>query len=458
MNTPTIENAPKSISQILSDGLDIPVTEIAARYRMGHKGILKGLEVLRGTHPVKVAKWEKAIEDKDREQAALMPSRDLIQIATGQKMETSYRSHAPLVAETPAAPACPVETVETPAAPVPRPHTPKDISFIVAPFAALVGMDAAKSIAIDNIHANQKGNVPLLSPVILAPAGTGKTAFSLAWQSAMENTGAETMAILPSQIRRLGKEWDALINFLVRPGRKSLFIDEAHELFTTGRTVQLAKIGSLAMAALDGNRPDWQDVKLSDEISIGFDRRECQIILATNFPGKMPEALAGKSGRSFRLELPLYSDREIAEIAGLMLTAKGIKGNEDSLSSLARVARGSARPLEHLTAALYTRAVLAGKATVNKEDILAAMITCGLFPLGFSREEIRCLEALKTASTLSVIAARFPNLDSVTLKTFMSHALGHSLVGKTNGGFVLTDKGRRYFSECAALKFPVPAL
>ncbi len=338
------------------------------------------------------------------------------------------------------------------------PSRPSDISAICEPFAKLVGMDAAKAIAVDNIHANQKGRVPLISPVILAPAGTGKTAFSLSWMQARENAGANTMAILPCQVRRVGKEWDALINFLVAPGAKTLFVDECHEIFAPGRTVQLAKLGSLCMAALDGNRPDSQEVKLSDEISIGFDRRECQIILATNFPGKMPEALAGKSGRAFRLELPLYSDSEIAEIARLMLVSKGIRGNEESLQSLARVARGSARPLEHLTAALYTRAILASKATVNKEDILAAMITCGLFPLGFSKEEIKCLEALKQASTLSVLSARFPNLDNGTLKSFMAHALGNGLAGKTNGGFILTDKGRRYFVQCGQMGFPVPTL
>jgi Holliday junction resolvasome RuvABC ATP-dependent DNA helicase subunit len=333
-----------------------------------------------------------------------------------------------------------------------------DIVSIASPFNSLVGMEAAKSVLVDNLAANQTGKVPLLSAVILAPAGTGKTALAKALCKARETSGAAVLEILPSAVRKLGAAWDELVNFLAAPGPKTLFIDEAHELFSPGRTVQLAKIGSLCMSALDGNRPDSQAIKFSDELEILFNRHSCQIILATNFPGKMPEALAGKSGRAFRLELPLYSDGEVAQIAHLMLSAKGISGNEDSLASLARVARGSARPLEHLTAALFTRAVLAGKGTVNKGDILAAMITCGLFPLGFSREEIKCLEFLKNANTQAVLAARFPNLDSPTLRAFMAHGLGNGLIGKTNGGFALTDKGRRYFVDCAALKFPVPVL
>jgi Holliday junction resolvasome RuvABC ATP-dependent DNA helicase subunit len=333
-----------------------------------------------------------------------------------------------------------------------------NIVEIAAPFNNLIGMEAAKAVLVDNLAANSTGKVPLLSAVILAPAGTGKTALAKALCKAREVSGAAVLEILPSAVRKLGAAWDEVVNFLAAPGPKTLFIDEAHELFTPGRTVQLAKLGSLCMAALDGNRPDNQAIKFSDELEIQFHRHSCQIILATNFPGKMPEALAGKSGRAFRLELPLYSDGEVAQIAHLMLSAKGIAGNEDSLASLARVARGSARPLEHLTAALFTRAVLAGKATVNKADILAAMITCGLFPLGFSREEIKCLEFLKNANTQAVLAARFPNLDSPTLRAFMAHGLGNGLIGKTNGGFSLTDKGRRYFTDCAALKFPVPVL
>ncbi len=333
-----------------------------------------------------------------------------------------------------------------------------DMSEIAAPFNVLIGMDAQKTILIDNLAANMIGSVPLLSMVFLAPAGTGKTALGKALCKAREVAGADTMEILPSAVRKLGGAWDDLVNFLCQPGPKTLFIDEAHELFQSGRTVQLAKLGSLCMSALDGNRPDYQTVKFSDELEISFNRQECQIVLATNFPGKLPEALAGKSGRAFRLEIPLYSDAEVAGIAHLMLSSKGITGNEESLTALARVARGSARPLEHLTAALFTRAVLAGKTTVNKSDILAAMVTCGLFPLGFSREEIRCLEFLKNANTQAVLAARFPNLDGPSIKTFMAHGLGNGLIGKTNGGFALTDKGRRYFTDCAALKFPVPVL
>ncbi len=326
-------------------------------------------------------------------------------------------------------------------------------------FANLIGMSDAKARISENIRANAKGNLPLLSATVLAPAGTGKTKLGLAWQSALETNGFECLHILPSQVRKLGAEWDSVISFLTNDrARRSLFIDEAHELFASGRTVQLAKLGSLAMSALDGNRPDSQNVPFSDEISVRFHRAEFNLILATNFPGKMPEALAGKSGRAPQLILPPYTETESAQIAHRMLSAVGIRADEKSLEALGRVARGSARPLEHLSAQLRTVAVLKEKSTVNKEDILGAMISCGLFPLGFNASEISVLHFLQSANVQSTIAARFPHLDSQTLRAFFGHSLGHGLVGKTNGGMILSDKGRRYFVESAKAGFPVPAL
>lgn len=332
-------------------------------------------------------------------------------------------------------------------------------TIIAKSFDGVVGMTDAKARVSDNLIVNQKAGKSLLSATVLAPAGTGKTRFGIAWQSALSACGFDTLHILPSQVRKLGGEWDSLIAFLTNDrAPRSLFIDEAHELFQAGRTVQLAKLGALGMSALDGNRPNSQDIPFSDEISVRFHRAEFNIILATNFPGKMPEALAGKSGRAPQIILPLYTEAESAEIAYKMLLAMGIRACEDSLRTLGRVARGSARPLEHLTAQLETIAVKNDKETVNKADILQAQISCGIFPLGFNASEIAVLHFLQSPNVQSTVTARFPHLDAQTLRNFFGHALGNSLVGKTNGGMALSDKGRRYFAESIKAGFPVPAL
>lgn len=332
-------------------------------------------------------------------------------------------------------------------------------AIIETTFADVVGMHDAKKRVADNIRCNAIAGKNLLSATALAPAGTGKSKFCIAWQSALAKLGFETLHILPSQVRKLGSKWDETISFLTNDtARRSLFIDEGHEIFASGRTVQLAKLGSLAMSALDGNRPDCDAIPFSDEISVRFHRAEFNLILATNFPGKMPQALAGKDGRCPQIILPLYTEEQSAEIAHKMLAKKGIRACEDSLRALGRVARGTARPLEHLTAQLETIATLARKETVNKTDILSAMISCGLFPLGFNRAEIDVLHFLQTPNIQSTLAARFPHLDVQTLREFFGHALGNGLIGKTNGGMTLTTAGRRYFVESAKIGFPLPAL
>lgn len=334
---------------------------------------------------------------------------------------------------------------------------------IAEAFSPIVGMADAKKRIGENLLANlaSNGDLPLLSPIILAPAGTGKTRLALAALQAHEAaTGSLTLSVLPSEIRKQGDQWDHLVGFLTRheESRKVIFIDECHELFQSGRTVQLAKVGSFAMAALDGNRPDVQEIKLSDELTIPWDRSKHCLIMATNFPGKCPEAMAGKAGRAPQLPLPLYAEDESAEIARLMLERHGIRANHESLKALARVARGSARPLEHLTAQLRVIAILAGKATVSKADILQAMIACGLFPLGFNTAEVDALRFYQSPATVATLQARFPSLDHGTCRAFMGHAIGHGLICRVAGGFTLTDKGRRYFVDVPAMGFPLAPL
>lgn len=322
----------------------------------------------------------------------------------------------------------------------------------------VIGLGNAKRAIADNIKAWTTGKCPLLSALVLAPAGTGKTKLCLAWQAELTELGIRTMAILPSQIRKLGGAWDDLISFLSAPGPKSLFIDEAHEVFASGRTVQLAKVGSLAMVALDGNRPDSQSVKLADKLEIGWSRMECQLLLATNFPGKLPEALGGKAGRCPRLELPLYSDIEIGQIAELILASFGLRACPDSLAAFGRVARGSARVVEHLAAELRQICAIAGKTTVNKANILQAMRNRELYPLGYSPAEIEVLRYLATPSVANIVLARFPALDNPTLRSFLGYSMGQGLIARMPGGFGLTDKGRRYFRECPAMGFPLDPL
>lgn len=341
----------------------------------------------------------------------------------------------------------------------------KIVSVIKDAFDSLVGMTAAKNLARENILANKKdpSKKALLSPIILAPAGTGKTALAKAWQKEMRANGFKTIAFdSPAEFRKVSIEgqssrWEELLAFLVEPGKKSIFIDEAHMLWEReNRTVQYAKVCALCLKALDGNNKGIFSVQFSENTEVVIDRREFQIILATNFPKKLPEALGGKNGRLTQIHLELYSRSEIGKIASLMLAEKSLKANEESLCTFADVVRGSARPLEKLVEQLETRCINTGKSSINKEDIKFAMISLEWFPLGFNKIELKCLNYFNKTRSIKELEYGFPELDSGERKALQGYALVHGLIGKTNGGFGLTDKGRRYFSDLPKLGFTVP--
>jgi Holliday junction resolvasome RuvABC ATP-dependent DNA helicase subunit len=172
-------------------------------------------------------------------------------------------------------------------------------------------------------------------------------------------------------------------------------------------------------------------------------------MFATNFPGKLPEALGGQSGRAPRVELELYNEEQLKRILLNMLDAEKIRACEESLGIVARCGRGTARPLENVTRKLATNLLASGgeKRTVNKVDIFQALIDCQMFPLGYSMAEIEVLQSLTRPMTQQVVLARFPKLDLETWRKFLGYGMGNAHVGKDNGGFVLADKGRRYLQS-----------
>lgn len=311
-------------------------------------------------------------------------------------------------------------------------------------FNHIIGQTQAVRQLIQSVMAVINGHGDLFSGLLLAPAGTGKTALLKAYGAALvEFCQIPSLVVTPQEFRRLGDSWNELLK-LLDGGRYFLAIDECHELYT-GKTVQTAKIASFAMRALDGNYKGG-GIKLSDELIVDFSRKHCSIMLATNFPGKLPEALGGTSGRAERLELALYSEDELKRILLNMLGAKKIRACEESLGIVARCGRGTARPLEHVTRKLDTNLLAEGdKRTVNKADIFTALKDCQMFPLGYARSEIDVLLGLEnTAMTQQVVLARFPKLDLPSWRQFVGYAMGNCHVGKANGGFVVADKGRKY--------------
>lgn len=325
-------------------------------------------------------------------------------------------------------------------------------------FSPVIGMEKIKKSLVANLNASLDHGGGLLSPIFIAPPGTGKSRLCEALRDLHLQIGTQVHYTEPKNFRLVdGPGWGPLLNFLSEnPGqRKLLIVDEVHEMWTES-SAQTQALETWFRYSMDSSK--FQSEHDLRGTSVFWDRRIHQVVIATNLPGKVAAAIAGKTGRAYKMHLPLYSEDECTILAKMNLEKLGIRGHEDSLRTLSRVVRGSARVLRDLCDVVVTQALNKGKDTVNKEDIKAGMLEFGRFPLGFEQPEIEALHFMQRPAKLNMVAARFPSFEPSTLRDFVSYALSHALIFPQSGGYTLSEKGRRYFKDAKSLGFPVPTL
>ncbi len=338
--------------------------------------------------------------------------------------------------------------------------------LILASFAWIVGQKNAVQTLINSALSFFNAG-ELISPLIVAKAGTGKTALLYAYAEALKGLGLETLIVSPSEFRKAGDEkWAEIMNLLCeRQKDYALLIDEAHELFQTGATQQLKKIGVFVSKALDGNFKGGH-IPLGDNIVAGFSRGNCVIALATNYPGRIPEHIGGDNGRARVIRLESYSTKELLQILVKMLEERHLVANEESLKIIANCGRGTARPMEQIARelAINLQAARDQKKTINKADILDALKQMKMFPRGLNVDEMRMLEACKTTPIPdSLLKQMFPNSDAQTIRESRAYLMlptegkngedGQSLMLAQGRGAFTSDKGRRYLADCKAAGF-----
>jgi Holliday junction DNA helicase RuvB len=320
-------------------------------------------------------------------------------------------------------------------------------------FKHIVGQTAAIRQLVQAIKSSINGG-KLISPLFLAPAGTGKTYLAQGYANALKSVfGLPVLFTSVAKIRKLGENWTELLTFLGQDGYV-LFLDEIHELWQKP-TAQNAKIIEFLRAAMDGNFRGGE-VEIGDGFTLNFDRRTCAIMGATNYPGVMSEAVRS---RFERVELDLYSEDELIAIIKMMLEREGLKACDESLRIAAKCGRGTARVPEKMVEKMVTNLMADGwKSTINKSEIFQALVDSKYFPLGFDQSELETLCAMKNPASTSTLLAGNKKMDKDTLRDLIGYTLGLGMIAKVSGGFTLTDKGRRYFVDCGKEKFPVPAL
>lgn len=331
-------------------------------------------------------------------------------------------------------------------------------------FSHIVGMEEQVAELIRSVMSFFNGG-ELVSILIEAEAGKGKTALLAAYAKALELVGITAIQVTPSEFRKSGDEtWAEIMNALCEQRHDyALLIDEGHELFANGATVQLKKIASFALKALDGNFKGGT-IRLGDNIIAEFHRKNCALALATNFPGRIPEAIRS---RAFRMILPDYSEKDLQKILLGMATKNGLTLAAETAKIIAKCGRGTARPMEQIVRQLNIQLASAErqKSTVNRDDVIDALRSLQMFPRGLNVNEVKLLERCAHNPVPDRIQqAMFPGSDAATLRKSRAYLMlptegkngdldGAPFLAPVTGGFMTTDKGKRYLDDCRKAGF-----
>jgi Holliday junction resolvasome RuvABC ATP-dependent DNA helicase subunit len=327
-------------------------------------------------------------------------------------------------------------------------------------YSSVVGQSRLISNRILAHSAWAMGNDAPTSLLLTGAAGLGKTHFlraDLAARAAAveirREREAETLFLRsPQEIRLAGDAYfDAVESFQNGDG---VALDEIHEI-DISPTVQTRKLRAILKGLLVREPGQTRRVKLDDDTEISRHVSDIYIAAGTNYPEKIKDGPALISRFGGETPLALYSTEDLTKILLIMTASAGLRIAENTISLVAKCGRGTARPLEAIVSHLAAMAIMAGKETLNRADILAAMRALELFPLGVSKREVSILVRAKGAG----IAARMiPILWAIEPK-----ASGQSVAFLASLGFVslragdvtLTPTGAAYLDHLKAEKFTV---
>lgn len=174
-----------------------------------------------------------------------------------------------------------------------------------------------------------------------------------------------------------------------------LGVDEFHELSTGYMGPTKRAVSRFIKEALDGASENGRVIRFGDsEETTHVSRKTVSINCATNFPAMLKDADAQKRRFDAILALDLMTTEEIAQVTQLMLQKRGIRCNNDTtLMTIARCGRGTCELPENISRTLESIARVAGKDTVNRDEVLEALRSLQRYPRGLSRAEMRMLES-----------------------------------------------------------------
>lgn len=332
-------------------------------------------------------------------------------------------------------------------------------------FSHLVGQKSAIAQRIKAWKAYAMGANPV-SAFITGEAGKGKTALMRADLAAMK-IAAEIRAkrddsatphplffASAGELRKDGQEWGKFMGDQLSPGSSFIYLDEFHELFA-GVTVQTGKIVALIKGLCDPTRGDLRQVNFGDEGSVIRHASQVAFIVGTNYPKKLKDAEAIMS-RLGVIELAPYTDDELVSIAIILAKKAGVHVAENTLATIARCGRGTARPVEKIIDALAREALLEGKKGVNRDDVVRVMLENELYPLGLSRNECAFLiQGCKGWISKTTLATMFA-IEARAIADSAAFLAIRGLASVKGAAIATTQAGRDFLASLKKYKFNLP--
>jgi Holliday junction resolvasome RuvABC ATP-dependent DNA helicase subunit len=319
-------------------------------------------------------------------------------------------------------------------------------------FNSVVGQDEAKQLLSLSIQSGIN-NGRMLSPLIEAPAGVGKTKISDAYIQALADEGIPTLRYSsPEEFRSEGEAYDQFVHTICNEQKYAIFIDEIH-LIDNRKTVRMERIKAFLMKALDKEN-NGKPIRFDEDNIVYFDRSRGSIVLATNFPHKLDSSGAFQS-RCDSIRLKTYSEDELIDILQQMLADSGMHpANPETLRAIAQTGRGTARPMKNIIDQIGLQFQAQGieKKTINKKDVFQALKMCRIYPMGITPNELLIMDFCKTPYKDNVVTARFPHFDTQTFRNSKSYLLSLGFVEQSNSGVKVTNNGLLYMKKLKEIK------
>lgn len=329
-------------------------------------------------------------------------------------------------------------------------------------YSHLIGQSAAKKRRIAAWSAYVLGENPE-SAFFRGAAGLGKTAIMkadfAAAKIAAELRGENISPLYyysAGELRRNGEEYKGFISDAMDQGGLFVFLDEMHELFPA--TVQSAKIIRIIKGLTDSQQGNFRRVSFGDEGDMQKHASQVCFVCGTNFPHTVKDydAIVSRLGG---IDLDLYTTNELCEIASLLAKSSGLIINEDTLAMMARCGRGTARPIEKMIQSAKREAVIMGKKSLNRSDVVNIMRDLSLFPRGLQRHEVLMLRMsesdgyIKRQTVTTALA-----IETATVSDSIAFLQSAKLICCQGSSFAISKDGRDYLSSLAANKFSIPSI